>query len=242
MKTLRRLAPLGLVAASGVSYAAPPQGPRYAPGVVLVEYKGDASANVASARRDLARSNARNRVGATRAERVSPRAVNLEKLRLPAGKTVEEAIKALAQDPNVKFAEPDYLLTKAATSNDPSYTNGGLWGMYGDATSPANQFGSQAGEAWALGHTGSRDVYVGVIDEGIDVNHPDLQANLWVNPFEIPNDGIDNDGNGYVDDVHGWDFFNNDKTVYDAGGAIPTARTWPGPSGQLVAMAPALPA
>ena len=180
MKTLRRFASLGLaaavLAASGVANAAPPQAPRYAPGVVLVEYKGDASASVSSARRDrararrdLARSNARNRVGATRAERVSPRAVNLEKLRLPAGKTVEEAIKALAQDPNVKFAEPDYLLTKAATSNDPSYTNGGLWGMYGDATSPANQFGSQAGEAWALGQTGSRDVYVGVIDEGIDV-------------------------------------------------------------------------
>ena len=222
MKSTPKVVPLVLaavvLAATGASQATPPQGPRYAPGVVLVEYKGDASANVKNARRERARINARKRVGAIRAARVSPRAVNLEKLHLPPGKTVEAAIKELAKDPNVRFAEPDYVLTKAVDSNDPYYTGNNLWGMYGNATSPANQFGSQAGEAWAQGYTGSRDVYVGVIDEGIDVSHPDLAANIWVNPHEIPNDGIDNDGNGYVDDVHGWDFYNNDKSVYDGNG------------------------
>ncbi len=90
MKSTRRFVRLALaaavLAASSMSQAAPPQGPRYAPGVVLVEYKGEASASIAAGRRELARSNARQRVEATSATRVSPRAVNLEKLRLPAGK------------------------------------------------------------------------------------------------------------------------------------------------------------
>ena len=79
-----------------------------------------------------------------------------------------------------------------------------------------------AAEAWAAGYTGSRSVYVGVIDEGIQFSHPDLAPNIWTNPYD-PVDGVDNDGNGYVDDVHGWDFYNNDSTVYD--GSASTTRT-----------------
>jgi subtilisin family serine protease len=86
--------------------------------------------------------------------------------------------------------------------------------MYGDATSPANQFGSQAGEAWAAGHTGSSDVYVGIIDEGFMYDHVDLAENAWTNPFD-PVDGVDNDGNGYVDDLRGWDFDGRNNTTYD---------------------------
>ncbi|MBC8155314.1 MAG: S8 family serine peptidase, partial [Bacteroidetes bacterium] len=89
-------------------------------------------------------------------------------------------------------------------------------GMYGPATSPANQFGSNAAAAWAAGQTGSATVYVGVIDEGVQVTHPDLSANIWVNPFD-PVDGVDNDGNGYRDDRNGWDFAANNNTVYDGG-------------------------
>jgi subtilisin family serine protease len=77
--------------------------------------------------------------------------------------------------------------------------------MYGDASSPANQYGSQAAEAWGSGHTDCSNVVVGVIDEGIYYNHEDLAANIWTNPYD-PADGIDNDGNGYVDDTRGWDF------------------------------------
>ena len=114
----------------------------------------------------------------------------------------------------IEYAEPNYIYQHDSVSNDTYYTNGSLWGMYGDATSPANQYGSQAGEAWAAGHTGSSSVYVGVIDEGAMFNHVDLAANFWTNPFD-PSDGVDNDGNGYVDDIHGWDFANNDNTTFD---------------------------
>jgi subtilisin family serine protease len=89
--------------------------------------------------------------------------------------------------------------------------------MYGDALSPVNQFGSQANEAWAARNVGSGDVYVAVLDQGIDVNHPDLAPNIARNPGEIPANGLDDDGNGYIDDVFGYDFVNNDNTVFDGG-------------------------
>jgi subtilisin family serine protease len=86
--------------------------------------------------------------------------------------------------------------------------------MYGDATSPANQYGSQAAEAWIKGNTGSGGVYVGVIDEGIMNTHSELAANCWTNPYD-PVDGVDNDGNGYVDDKWGWDFDGNNNSTFD---------------------------
>lgn len=127
---------------------------------------------------------------------------------------VQEAVQLLRGLPNVEYAEPNYIYNHFATSNDPYYTNGSLWGMYGDATTPANQYGSQAGEAWAAGNTGSNTVIVGVIDEGIMKTHEDLSANIWINPFD-PVDGVDNDGNGYIDDTNGWDFDGNNNTIYD---------------------------
>lgn len=127
---------------------------------------------------------------------------------------VMEAIGKMKGNANVEYAEPNYIYTHEATSNDTYYTNGSLWGMYGDATSPANQYGSQAGEAWVAGHTGSSSVIVGVIDEGAMYNHEDLLGNFWTNPFD-PVDGVDNDGNGYIDDVHGWDFDGKNNSTFD---------------------------
>lgn len=129
-------------------------------------------------------------------------------------KSVGEAVAALKNSPDIEFAEPNYYYYHDATSNDTYYTNGSLWGMYGDATTPANQYGCQAGEAWAAGHTGLTTVLVGEIDEGIMFTHTDLAGQIWTNPYDAA-DGVDNDGNGYIDDIHGWDFDGNNNTIYD---------------------------
>ncbi len=73
----------------------------------------------------------------------------------------------------------------AAVSNDPGYVKGSLWGMYGDKTAIVNQYGGQAGEAWAAGFTGKMTTVVGVIDTGVDYTHPDLYRNIWLNQGEI---------------------------------------------------------
>ncbi len=197
-----------------------PAPPSTEPPPVLIEepfVEGEVIVKYATAADPADRSEARAAVGAVDAAPISDLAPRTEVLKLDGSKSVAQAVATLRADPDVRIAEPNYILTPTATSNDPVYTSGGLWGMYGNATTPANQFGSQAGEAWAAGHVGSSSVYVVVIDEGIDVSHPDLAGNVWTNPFD-PVDGVDNDGNGFIDDVNGWDFYNDDRTVYDAGG------------------------
>lgn len=129
--------------------------------------------------------------------------------------TVEDAIAKMKGLPEVEYAEPNYIYTHQYTSNDTYYTGNKLWGMYGDGTTPANQYGSQAGEAWAAGHTGAATVYVGIIDEGYMYAHTDLKANAGTNPKEIAGNKKDDDGNGYKDDVYGWDFAGNNATVFD---------------------------
>lgn len=129
-----------------------------------------------------------------------------------------EAIARVKGLSEIEYAEPNYIYTHDAVSNDTYYTNGSLWGMYGAATSPANQFGSNAAVAWANGKTGSNTVYIGIIDEGYMYTHEDLAANAGVNPGEINGNGVDDDGNGLVDDVYGWDFAGNDKQVFDGAG------------------------
>ncbi len=124
-----------------------------------------------------------------------------------------QALAILRKDPAVDYAEPNYVLHSMATSNDPVFTSGDLWGMYGDLSTPANPYGSQAAEAWAAGYTGSSSVYVAIIDDGMQITHPELAPNVWTNPFDPP-DGIDNDGNGFVDDVNGWNFAAGNNTVY----------------------------
>lgn len=181
----------------------------FVPGQLLIQYRAGTTEEQQAAVRAL--------VGALQLEQVRADTGEgeLELVALNGG-DVLVAVATLAQDPAVEFAEPNFIYTHDATSSDTYYTNGSLWGMYGPSSSPANQYGSNAAAAWAAGKTGSASVYVGIIDEGIQFNHPDLNGQVWTNPYDV-SDGRDNDGNGYVDDIHGWDFDGNNNSVYDGG-------------------------
>lgn len=188
----------------------------HAPGEILVAFKKNAS----EVSRRSAVQRVRGRPFRKTRQKVPNQTSEVAIEHLSVAVPVPQALEALQNDPSVAFVEPNYLLTHTATADDSYYTSGNLWGVYGNdnpvcgPSNTTNQFGSDAEEAWSLGFTGSSDVYVGIIDEGIQVTHPDLANNIWTNPLD-PVDGIDNDGNGYVDDTNGWDFYNQDNSVFD---------------------------
>jgi len=128
---------------------------------------------------------------------------------------VREAERRYEASPYVEFAEPDFKLKPSQTTsaNDPDYPR--LYGLNNTGQNGGTADADvDAPEAWSA-TTGDPGTVVAVIDEGVDINHPDLKNNIWTNPDETPNNGIDDDRNSYVDDVNGWDFVNNDATVYD---------------------------
>jgi len=125
----------------------------------------------------------------------------------------EQATDALRKNPNVKFVEPDYEVYIDVTPNDPRFSE--LWGLHNTGqTGGAPDADIDAPEAWDI-QTGSSSMVIAVIDTGVDYKHVDLSANIWTNPGEIAGNGIDDEGNGYVDDVYGWDFYNNDNNPMD---------------------------
>lgn len=184
----------------------------FVPNEVLIKFKDGKSST-------KAKSTALSLIGGTIVETIQTSAMksaNRDEVLLVSSKlNTLDAIAQLKGNAEIEYAEPNFIYNHHATSNDPSYTNGTLWGMYGDATTPSNQYGSQAGEAWAAGNTGSSTVYIGIIDEGYMFTHEDLAANAGTNPGEVAGNGIDDDNNGYVDDVNGWDFDGNDSSVFD---------------------------
>ena len=118
---------------------------------------------------------------------------------------ITNAINDAKKFAEIEFAEPNYIYKHTGTPNDHYIAN--LWGMN-------TGFGTQATTTWEKGLTGSNNIVIGVLDQGIQVQHPDLKRNIWVNPND-PINGKDDDKNGYIDDVHGWDFYHNDNSVYD---------------------------
>jgi len=150
-----------------------------------------------------------------------PRAHILE---LPPGLSVEEAIGQLEKNPNVSYAEPNYIYQLDANPNDPNF--GELWGLHNTGQSVNGATGTadadiDAPEAWDV-TIGSTDVLVGIIDSGIAYDHPDLAPNIWINPGESgggkDTNGVDDDSNGLIDDWRGWDFVGDDNDPRDFNG------------------------
>ncbi len=128
--------------------------------------------------------------------------------------TVETAILTYWNDPEVEFIEPNYKLFLGETIPDDAAFNN-LWGLHNTGQENGTQDADIDGpEAWDIQKDG--DFIVAVVDTGVDYTHPDLTANMWRNDAEIPDNGVDDDGNGYVDDyLHGWDFANKDNDPMD---------------------------
>ena len=173
------------------------------------------------------------RAGASRADRrtlaaqvggaASTPASNVQIVHVPPGASTAAAIQAYRDSPLVRFAEPDRIASPMAAPNDPLFAQQwaldntgqthrvtryrGLRGKNKTGTPGADV---DAPEAWAAQTLHTPEV-VAVIDTGVDTQHPDLQNSLWTNTAEqAGTPGVDDDGNGYIDDVNGWDFFDKD--------------------------------
>ncbi len=148
----------------------------------------------------------------------------MELVTLPAGLTVQLAVQLLEANPNVAYAEPNYLMQLVAIPDDPLF--GDLWGLNNTGQTVNGVAGTadadiDAPEAWDITQ-GNTNVVVGIIDTGIAYDHPDLAPNLWLNPGESgagkESNGFDDDGNGLIDDWRGWDFVNDDNDPRDGNG------------------------
>ena len=128
---------------------------------------------------------------------------NTELVEIDGTDNIDNIITELNKDPGVEYAQPNYSLFSEDISTDPKFIE--QWSL--------NDI--NINNAWDI-TKGSKDVIVGVLDTGIDINHPEIANNIFKNTKEIPDDGIDNDGNGLIDDINGWDFANKDNTVFDS--------------------------
>lgn len=180
--------------AAPVTLASGPPDAPYRQGEILVRFKSGVP---------------RSRMGAIHAKhgatvkRDHPK-LRFETVTIPGGTSVEELIRAYRGEPDVAVAEPNYLVHALSLPNDPSF--GLQWALDNTGqTTGTPDADVDAPEAWAVTR-GESSIVVAVLDTGVGISHPDLAARISVNPREIPDNELDEDGNGYVDDVNGWDF------------------------------------
>ena len=162
---------------------------------VLVKFDRSASSSL--------RSGAHRLAGAQRLGALGD--LGWERVRIAPGQTVDQAIERYSRNPNVRHVQPNFYYQLAVTPDDPRFVD-----LYGMAK-------ISAAAAWDIS-TGSRDVIVANIDTGMRLTHEDLAANIWTNPGEVAGNGIDDDNNGFIDDIHGWDFRYDDNDPTDQNG------------------------
>jgi subtilisin family serine protease len=174
-------------------------------GELLIKFKGSSPA--------AERANVRANLGAQRRRGFRSGA---EHWTLPPGLSTEKAMARQRGNPHIEYIEPNYILGSDRAPNDPRYAE--LYGLNNIGQTGGTPGADISAESAWDGTTGSRDVVVAVIDSGIDYAHEDLAGNIFINDNEIPGNGMDDDNNGYVDDVHGWDFINDDNDPFDDNG------------------------
>lgn len=166
------------------------------PGQMLIRFN--------TATSTLTRNNILNSRNLTRLKRFAN--VDVDLVRVPPGQTVSAMARLVRDVPGVAAAQPNYYRYAIGTTpNDPRFLDGSLWALEK----------IQAPAVWSNYTTGDGTVVLASIDTGVNYNHPDLSANMWRNPLEIPNNGLDDDANGYVDDVFGIDTANGDANPLD---------------------------
>lgn len=189
--------------------------PEYAKDRLIVKYKKNTSNHLADIRKFNERKSKLKVDGEHRRLKRLGKAKRTEVLQVPEGSDIQELAGLYSSDPNVEYAEPDFMVSALMEPNDPSFPL--LWGLQNDGSSQNANTSTgvvdadiNAPEAWDI-TTGDENVVVAIIDSGIFYTHPELADNIWVNPGEIAGNVIDDDNNGYIDDIHGI------NTLYDHG-------------------------
>ena len=192
----------------------------FAPGEFIVKIKQDRTFSSPA----LIALNAKYQVNSL--EKVFPNAEgsildNIYLLHVPIGSDILSVVREYTSCPDVVYAEPNGRDHYCSTPNDVNFSNQWHLNNIGQVIcgniSGKPDADIDAPEAWDM-QKGSPNVVIAIIDSGIDYTHPDLAANIWNNTDEIPGNGIDDDHNGYIDDVRGWDFYYNDSNVTDGSG------------------------
>ncbi len=128
---------------------------------------------------------------------------SLQTIQISPENDLNAEIEGLKRDDNIEYAEPVLMRKMTKTPDDPYYS-------YQWHHTQTNDADINSPKAWEK-TTGKTGTVIAVIDSGVDLDHPDLSANIWTNSGETPNNGIDDDANGYVDDYYGWDFVDDDN-------------------------------
>lgn len=212
---------------------------RHVPGEIIVKFKSGVNAKQFFQNKSI------TSLGLTPKREIKLSYQKLNVISVGDEKSLTHALEALKNNADIEYAEPNYIysiavmpkeyaaVTKrletspfadlsAATPDDTSF--GKLWGLSNTGSNePQGKVGVEGADvnalkAWDI-TKGSRSVKIAVIDTGVDYNHPDLKGNVWINELELKGKaGVDDDGNGYIDDVHGYDFANNDNDPMDGHG------------------------